>query len=520
GAAACQEDAVERERRRLSASKSEKAVAREETEETSADRERTVGLLSLFPQARHWGSIRGVATDESEKTQIDKAVKKAGDGLCGSKVGYACKKGLKPEMPNQDDFCILVVDGVSILGIFDGHGPHGHDIANFVQQHLPKSFIQHANFCDEPEKALMAAFPATHQLCVDSQTECRFDTALSGTTATLAMLREGRVYLGHVGDCRAVLARRRGSDLVAEDLTVDHKPTVESERRRVQAVGGVVRRLEGDLPHRVFLAGKMYPGMEEFFERQTAASLRVATNEEGVILAMRCRSTGLSWGMAVSIGSRCPEERVIFYEQYEVTRGRQNVRRWIVITEPGSRYWREPLLCTKVEWQGIVSMLFVRYVALVTNASDASQADCCPDELATSGRDPEGLCTSDPQVSIDARGLEWQVPLANVMLHRILDRARHAVFLLGIAPALGAPAVAREEVDRRRWSYVVVLRRRLLAPIGGVFGVSLAFVWQAAMAWLILVNDRELVVARLVVIVLGHARDANQDPSSCFIVFG
>eukprot|EP00959_Pyramimonas_sp_CCMP1952_P464530 9486770-Pyramimonas_sp.AAC.1 len=27
----------------------------------------------------------------------------------------------------------------------------------------------------------------------------------------------------------------------------------------------------------------------------------------GVILAMRCRSTGLSWGMAVSIGSRCPE---------------------------------------------------------------------------------------------------------------------------------------------------------------------------------------------------------------------
>jgi len=221
----------------------------------------TESALSLFPQARHWGSIRGVATDESEKTQIDKAVKKAGDGLCGSKVGYACKKGLKPEMPNQDDFCILVVDGVSILGIFDGHGPHGHDIANFVQQHLPKSFIQHANFCDEPEKALMAAFPATHQLCVDSQTECRFDTALSGTTATLAMLREGRVYLGHVGDCRAVLARRRGSDLVAEDLTVDHKPTVESERRRVQAVGGVVRRLEGDLPHRVFLAGKMYPGL-------------------------------------------------------------------------------------------------------------------------------------------------------------------------------------------------------------------------------------------------------------------
>lgn len=25
-------------------------------------------------------------------------------------MGYVCKKGLKPDMPNQDDFAILVTD--------------------------------------------------------------------------------------------------------------------------------------------------------------------------------------------------------------------------------------------------------------------------------------------------------------------------------------------------------------------------------------------------------------------------
>jgi serine/threonine protein phosphatase PrpC len=206
--------------------------------------------------------VRGANSDTQQKSFADKATAKGGDELfMGAKIGYACKKGLKPESPNQDDFCILMADSTSVFAVFDGHGPYGHDLSGFVQEHLPHVFIRHPSFRDDPEKALGAAFAETHRLCIESQAECRFDCALSGTTATLAMQRDGRLHLAHVGDSRAVLARKQGNGLRAEELTVDHKPTCECERTRIQAAGGEVRRLEGDIPHRVFLPGKMYPGL-------------------------------------------------------------------------------------------------------------------------------------------------------------------------------------------------------------------------------------------------------------------
>mmetsp|Transcript_106859 Transcript_106859/g.319481 ORF Transcript_106859/g.319481 Transcript_106859/m.319481 type:complete len:350 (-) Transcript_106859:76-1125(-) len=220
------------------------------------------GILDLFPHARVRFSLCGVVSDAAQKGFSDKTTAQDGkDQASAFRIGYACKKGLKPESPNQDDFCIFSVDGMSILGVFDGHGPYGHDIAHFAQMHLPRHFVQDPNFQNDPEKAMASAFPETHRHCAEAQVEGRFDCSLSGATATLAMLRDGVLYLGHVGDCRAVLAREEGGELMSEELTVDHKPTQEAERRRIQAAGGQVKRLEGDIPHRVFLNGKMYPGL-------------------------------------------------------------------------------------------------------------------------------------------------------------------------------------------------------------------------------------------------------------------
>jgi len=91
--------------------------------------------------------------------------------------------------------------------------------------------------------------------------ENHFDCMLSGTTATLCMHRDSVLYVAHVGDSRAVLAKLVGDDIRSEDLTKDHKPTEDSERRRILAKGGQVKRLEGDIPHRVFVSGKLYPGL-------------------------------------------------------------------------------------------------------------------------------------------------------------------------------------------------------------------------------------------------------------------
>ena len=44
------------------------------------------------------------------------------DFLLDHGVWVSCRKGMKPEMPNQDDFLVVVDHESLILGVFDGHG--------------------------------------------------------------------------------------------------------------------------------------------------------------------------------------------------------------------------------------------------------------------------------------------------------------------------------------------------------------------------------------------------------------
>jgi len=54
---------------------------------------------------------------------------------------------------------------------------------------------------------------------------------------------------GNVGDSRTVLAKKEGNGYTAITCTHDHKPTDETERRRIEAAGGTVQlsRVDGQL---------------------------------------------------------------------------------------------------------------------------------------------------------------------------------------------------------------------------------------------------------------------------------
>lgn len=253
---------VSKDRRRLSVSKAAE-VKNDSSNEPRGQVNLTSGSINdLFPDAKRRFSITGAHPDSLQKGFDDKQNERKGDSPNDLCMGYACKKGLKPESPNQDDFCIFHVDGVGIFGVFDGHGPFGHDISSFVHHTLPRCFVKDKDFPSSPEKALAEAFPKTHALCAEAGQAGKFDCSLSGTTATMLMLRGNEFYSAHVGDSRAVLARKaRDGCLEAKDITEDHKPQNEEEKKRIQSAGGQVRRLEGDIPHRIFLAGKMYPGL-------------------------------------------------------------------------------------------------------------------------------------------------------------------------------------------------------------------------------------------------------------------
>jgi len=253
-----------RERRGLSVSKAAE-VKGGSSDDARGQVNLTCGSINdLFPDAKRRFYISGTPADAQQKVFEDKQNEKKGDSPSELCFGYVCKKGLKPEFPNQNDFCIFHVDGVGIFGVFDGHGPFGHDISNFVHSTLPRCFVKDKDFPNNPERALAEAFPKTQSLCMEAGQGGKFDCSLSGTTATLLMHRGSELFTAHVGDSRCVLAKKgrdNRASYEAKDLTEDHKPQNEEERKRIQAAGGQIRRLEGDIPHRIFLNGKMYPGL-------------------------------------------------------------------------------------------------------------------------------------------------------------------------------------------------------------------------------------------------------------------
>ena len=185
------------------------------------------------------------------------------ESLTRAGIGYACKKGLKPESPNQDDFCIMLDGDTILLGVFDGHGPCGHLMSDFVHTDLPKLVIGSETIESDPIESLKASFPQTHErlksFCHDSNGEA--DCSTSGTTASIVLIKNLKVYVAHVGDSRIVMAKKTENRYEAVQLTEDHKPTLPDEKLRIENAGGEVKKLPYDIPYRVFVKGTEDPGL-------------------------------------------------------------------------------------------------------------------------------------------------------------------------------------------------------------------------------------------------------------------
>lgn len=69
----------------------------------------------------------------------------------------------------------------------------------------------------------------------------------AGTTVTCAFIRNGKLYMGHVGDSSIVLANFMEQEAGYNDakLTDDHKPETQPERQRIEQAGGAVATKSG-----------------------------------------------------------------------------------------------------------------------------------------------------------------------------------------------------------------------------------------------------------------------------------
>ena len=146
-----------------------------------------------------------------------------------SHPGYGSKSAAK----DQDRGKILHVGEYTILCVFDGHGPAGHIISDFVNNQLPalvQSKLTPGLASDAIQTILTESF-ATCSTAVNAKSEAR----ASGTTATVAVITPTHIVVANAGDSPALLFDKKGT-LLAN--TNDHDYENDAERKRVLAAGG------------------------------------------------------------------------------------------------------------------------------------------------------------------------------------------------------------------------------------------------------------------------------------------
>ncbi|KAJ1434575.1 PPM-type phosphatase domain [Sesbania bispinosa] len=198
---------------------------------------------------------------------------------------------------NQDAMIVwedFMSEDVIFCGVFDGHGPHGHLVARKVRDALPIKLLSCLHSCElrqngsgkacfkgdikpesgESEKdfsaedtlnsmwrdAFMKAYKAMDK---DLRSHPNLDCFCSGSTAVTIVKQGSNLFMGYIGDSRAIMGSKDNNDLmVAIQLSVDLKPDLPKEAERIKRCKGRVFALqdEPEVP-RVWLPFDDAPGL-------------------------------------------------------------------------------------------------------------------------------------------------------------------------------------------------------------------------------------------------------------------
>lgn len=188
----------------------------------------------------------------------------------------------------------FMADDVTFCGVYDGHGPYGHLVAGKVRDALPLKLLsvlqssktrQNASSmtcCNgdptsvvvDPEKkssveeqvetlwreAFIKSYKAMDK---ELKSHPNLDCFCSGSTGVSMVKQGSNLFMGNIGDSRAILASKAESDtLIATQLTVDLKPDLPREAERIKRCKGRVFALQ-DEPEvqRVWLPFDDAPGL-------------------------------------------------------------------------------------------------------------------------------------------------------------------------------------------------------------------------------------------------------------------
>jgi serine/threonine protein phosphatase PrpC len=189
-----------------------------------------------------------------------------------------------------------------ILAVFDGHGEEGHVVSQHFRAKLPDALFAHQKFkqyitvpdnvpppgmpgpappfktsqlppIGPPRKrrdvasALIACLKQLEkELLADPSVDC----SLSGCTGCVCVISGSEITVANIGDSRCILVRHARSPeglptFMPITVTIDHKPVMLSETKRILISGGRVQSIKYDDgiegPVRVWLRNDDLPGL-------------------------------------------------------------------------------------------------------------------------------------------------------------------------------------------------------------------------------------------------------------------
>lgn len=159
---------------------------------------------------------------------------------------------------NQDALFLHQRENCYILGVCDGHGTWGHEVAQKLAQVLPEELFVRLEGRSQSEVKKTMEMAVKHAA---SEVEAiDIDMSCSGCTCTCVLVLNRAIYCANVGDSRAVLGRKSCGIWSVCHLSWDHKPEDPAERQRIQDCGGEVTA--GRLgTMRVYVKNEGFPGL-------------------------------------------------------------------------------------------------------------------------------------------------------------------------------------------------------------------------------------------------------------------
>ena len=149
-----------------------------------------------------------------------------------------------------------------IFCTLDGHGEHGDHVSIWFRDRLVKEMSNHSAWVSNMKVAVADAIAKVEK---DLLKNYRIDAEFSGTTLSMAIIRDNKLTGVNIGDSRVILGKEKDGRLVAVEITHDHKPDSPKEKERILASGGRVFAVEYDDgidgPPRVWLGHMDVPGL-------------------------------------------------------------------------------------------------------------------------------------------------------------------------------------------------------------------------------------------------------------------